>query len=163
MGVLKEDHEQSKRHREAGAIQREAETLRRKASDYLFAWKLKDAIPSVAGLARYLDTSKRCVLLWRREDPSFAHRVDVVETEQERLLVNGLVTGEIETNATIAKHLLTEVSSSQRTLPKQADAPSGSRSGQGGASKSVKKKEAPPAQAKVVSLTPDSYRDGMRS
>jgi len=65
---------------------------------------LKTNIPSVAGLAIYLDLSKDTIYAWAREYPEFSYALEKVSRLQEQKLMNGSVAGTY--NSTISKLIL---------------------------------------------------------
>jgi len=65
---------------------------------------LKTNIPSVAGLAIYLDLSKDTIYAWAREYPEFSYALEKVSRLQEHKLINGSVAGTY--NSTISKLIM---------------------------------------------------------
>ena len=80
--------------------------LKAKASKYLkSAWITEgDAVPSLVGLACYLDVSVRTLHNWRDNkdtDADFLHTLEMIDNHQHRQLLNGGLKGEL--NAQIVK------------------------------------------------------------
>ena len=65
---------------------------------------LKTNIPSIAGLAIYLDLSKDTIYAWAREYPEFSYALEKVSRLQEQKLINGSVAGTY--NSTISKLIM---------------------------------------------------------
>ena len=65
---------------------------------------LKTNIPSIAGLAIYLDLSKDTIYAWKEEYPEFSYALEKVSRLQESKLLNGGVSGTY--NSTISKLIL---------------------------------------------------------
>ncbi len=65
---------------------------------------LKTNIPSVAGLAIYLDLSKDTIYQWAKEYPEFSYALEKVSRLQEHKLINGSVAGTY--NPTISKLMM---------------------------------------------------------
>jgi len=67
---------------------------------------IKVNIPTIEGLARYLDINKTTIYAWRKEKEEFSNLIETLLAEQATRLVNGGLTGSY--NSTIAKVLLTK-------------------------------------------------------
>jgi hypothetical protein len=82
-------------------------TLMRKAARYVDVYEsLDEKVPSVAGLASYIDVNRSTVQDWRGNSPDFSAIVEkILEKQELKLLSNGL-TGDY--NASIAKLMLTK-------------------------------------------------------
>lgn len=65
---------------------------------------LKTNIPSIAGLAIYLDLSKDTIYAWAREYPQFSYALEKVSRLQEHKLINGGMAGTY--NSTMAKLMM---------------------------------------------------------
>ena len=65
-----------------------------------------DVVPSIAGLARYLDVSRETLRLWQHEHEEFFAICKRLMAEQERLLLAGALTNEF--NSTISRLMLTK-------------------------------------------------------
>ncbi|KLT73263.1 hypothetical protein PL75_03290 [Neisseria arctica] len=63
-----------------------------------------DRVPTVAGLACFIGTSNRQVCRWASEHEEFRHALEAIKTAQEKLLINGGLSGDY--NATIVKLML---------------------------------------------------------
>lgn len=78
-----------------------------KTAEYLATWKeLGDAIPSIAGLAVYLDITRETVYDWAKQEDKkeFSDIVSKIATKQELALINGSLNGKL--NARISGMLL---------------------------------------------------------
>jgi hypothetical protein len=90
------------------------ETLVKQAKDYLTQYQTFEAVPTIAGLAVYLDISRETVYAWAA-DPEKSEFSDICEklmTKQEFTLLNGGIKGEF--NPTITKLMLTKHSYSDK-------------------------------------------------
>jgi len=67
-----------------------------KAAEYINGgFKDRDeVIPSAAGLARYLGTSKRVLYDWADTHEEFLHTLTALNTEQERVVLSGGLSGQ---------------------------------------------------------------------
>ena len=63
-------------------------------------------IPSVVGLARYLDVSRSTLYLWGDDHDEFSDILDSIKDEQHEILVSSGLTGDF--NPTMAKLMLTK-------------------------------------------------------
>ncbi len=81
--------------------------LKAKAEKYLNGGHLQrgDVVPSIAGLARYLNVARQTVTNFGEQDSDFLGTLESIKAEQERLLLNNGLTGDF--NSTIAKLALT--------------------------------------------------------
>lgn len=64
-----------------------------------------EVVPSVAGLAIYLNIARSTLQLWEKSDNDFSGTLDRLKAVQEVLLVNGGLKGDL--NSTITKLMLT--------------------------------------------------------
>lgn len=64
-----------------------------------------EVVPSVAGLAIYLNIARSTLQLWEKSDNEFSGTLDRLKAVQEVLLVNGGLKGDL--NSTITKLMLT--------------------------------------------------------
>jgi hypothetical protein len=53
-----------------------------------------EVLPSAAGLARYLGVSKKTLYNWAEEHVDFLHTLDALNTEQERVVLSGGLSGQ---------------------------------------------------------------------
>ena len=60
-----------------------------------------DAIPSIVGMSRYVERSRRSLYNYGTDHPEFLHTLERCNDEQLRVTMNGGINGEF--NATIAK------------------------------------------------------------
>lgn len=67
---------------------------------------IKVNLPTIEGLARFLDINKTTIYAWRKEKEEFSNLIDGLLEEQATRLVNGGLTGSY--NPTIAKVLLSK-------------------------------------------------------
>ncbi len=75
------------------------------ADEYINDFKSQgDAIPSVAGLSRWLKVSRDSLYEWSSRYPTFSDTLEKLLAEQERLALNMGITG--EWNGTICKLVL---------------------------------------------------------
>ena len=82
--------------------------LVQQANDYLTQYEVFEAVPTIAGLAVYLDISRETVYAWSA-DPDKEEFSDICKklmTKQEFQLINGGIKGEF--NPTITKLMLTK-------------------------------------------------------
>jgi len=86
-----------------------------KANDYLTHYKEFEPVPSIAGLAVYLDISRETVRDWASQEnkEEFSGIVQQVMTKQELELLKGGLKGEY--NASITKLMLTKHQYSDKT------------------------------------------------
>lgn len=77
-----------------------------KAKSYLESEYIQagDIVPSVAGLAHYLGLSRSTLYEYKAQNAEFSDTLERLATSQERLLLNGGLTGNF--NATITKLML---------------------------------------------------------
>ncbi|HEM8181516.1 TPA: DNA-packaging protein [Providencia rettgeri] len=77
-----------------------------KAKEYLFGGyeSLGDVVPSVAGLACYLEISRKSAYNYSEQSEEFLHIVEGILSLQENKLINGGLKGDF--NASIAKLML---------------------------------------------------------
>lgn len=79
--------------------------LKAKAELYLTDYlSNEDIVPSVAGLACYLDIAKSTVYKYKEEDEQFSDTLSRIESLQERLLLKGGLLGDF--NPTITKLMM---------------------------------------------------------
>lgn len=75
--------------------------LLEKAKEYLEEWsKCGDVIPSVEGLAEYLDVSRKIIYIWAKDEEKeeFLHTLDKIEVKQKKVLINKGLTGDFNSN-----------------------------------------------------------------
>jgi len=86
-----------------------------KAKDYLTHYKEFEPVPTVAGLAVYLEVSRETVYAWAGEDDKkeFSDIYERLMTGQEFKLTSGGLKGEL--NPTITKLMLTKHNYSDKT------------------------------------------------
>lgn len=78
-----------------------------KAEEYIYDFRSNDDIvPSVAGLACYLEISRSSVYNYKSKSGRFLDIVERVELLQEKMLINGGLVGDF--NASIAKLMMTK-------------------------------------------------------
>lgn len=91
----------------SGRLTDYSKDVEEKAKDYLVNWKeLGDAIPSIAGLAIYLEKSRSTIYEWGK-DPNksiFSDILELILANQERTTLNGGITGDL--NPQICKLVL---------------------------------------------------------
>lgn len=77
-----------------------------KASEYVKGgWKAEgDMIPSIQGMACYLDVSERVIYDWGNKNEEFLHILNICKTKQHNTLTNGGLSGDL--NAAITKLVL---------------------------------------------------------
>ena len=76
-----------------------------KVEDYIKNYaKYGDPFPSAAGLADELGISRKTVYNWADSNPEFLRMLDAINAKQERVLIQGGITGEF--NAAITKLVL---------------------------------------------------------
>lgn len=84
-----------------------------KAEEYIYDFRAnEDVVPSVAGLACYLEISRSSLYNYKDENARFLDIVERVELLQEKMLVNGGLKGDF--NSTIAKLMMTKHGYSDR-------------------------------------------------
>lgn len=66
----------------------------------------EDLVPSIAGLALYLNIARPTVYDWKGQYPEFSYIVESIMATQEQRLLNGGLGGEY--NASISKLMLTK-------------------------------------------------------
>ena len=82
----------------------------KKAHKYLDEWENEgDAIPSVVGLAKYIERSKTCIYDWAKEESKaeFADILANINETQRQVLINKGLKGEFNSNITklvLGKH-----------------------------------------------------------
>jgi len=74
--------------------------------EYLGQWMNEDAVPSIEGLADFLDVNKTTLYEWDNKHPEFSNVLDKVRNKQARILFNGSLKGDL--NASISKLMLTK-------------------------------------------------------
>lgn len=67
---------------------------------------VKVKLPSIEGLALYLDVARSTLYLWKEEDKEFSDIIDKLQEKQANMLINKGLSGDY--NPTIAKVLLTK-------------------------------------------------------
>ena len=78
-----------------------------KAEEYIYDFRSNDdVVPSVAGLACYLEISRSSVYNYKGQSNRFLDIVERVELLQEKMLINGGLMGDF--NASIAKLMMTK-------------------------------------------------------
>jgi len=78
-----------------------------KAQEYVDGGYLREEeVPTIAGLALYIDKTRSTVYEWGKENPKFSDILGKIMTKQERELLNGSLKGDY--NATISKLMLTK-------------------------------------------------------
>ena len=81
--------------------------LKAKAREYLHDFRSnEDIIPSIAGLACYLDIARSTLYEYRDKDDDFSDILERVEQKQEQMLINGGLMSDF--NATITKLMMTK-------------------------------------------------------
>lgn len=79
-----------------------------KAKKYLDIWEtLGDIIPSVEAMSEYLDVSRKTLYNWGDSHSEFLHILEKVNIKQNRVLINGGLSGELNSNITklvLGKH-----------------------------------------------------------
>lgn len=85
-----------------------SEDILDKTNQYLSEWKEFDAVPSIAGLAVYLDLSRDTIYEWLKhpDKQEFSDITSKIATSQERTLINGSLNGVL--NANISKLMLSK-------------------------------------------------------
>lgn len=68
--------------------------------------KLKVNLPTIEGLALYLEISRSTLYLWQKEHKDFSDIIEVLQQKQAQVLINNGLSGNY--NPTIAKVLLTK-------------------------------------------------------
>lgn len=76
------------------------------ANDEIKEQKLKVNLPSIEGLALYLEISRSTLYLWQKEHKDFSDIIEVLQQKQAQVLMNNGLSGNY--NPTIAKVLLTK-------------------------------------------------------
>lgn len=91
---------------QVGCPSKLTEELIAKAKEYLFGGyeSLGDVVPSVAGLACYLEISRKSAYNYSEQSEEFLHIVEGILSLQENKLINGGLKGDF--NASIAKLML---------------------------------------------------------
>lgn len=78
-----------------------------KAKEYVYDFRSNDdIIPSVAGLACYLDIARSTIYKYKDENPDFSDILERIEQLQEKMLINGGLMGDF--NAPITKLMMTK-------------------------------------------------------
>lgn len=67
---------------------------------------LKVNLPTIEGLALYLEISRSTLYLWQKEHKEFSDIIEILQQKQAQVLINNALSGSY--NATIAKVLLTK-------------------------------------------------------
>lgn len=67
---------------------------------------LKVNLPTIEGLALYLEISRSTLYLWQKEHPEFSDIIETLQQKQASVLINNGLSGNY--NPTIAKVLLTK-------------------------------------------------------
>jgi hypothetical protein len=85
-----------------------SEDMLQRTKEYLDGGYLEKSrvIPSVVGLARYLDVSRSTLYLWGDDHDEFSDILDSIKDEQHEILVSSGLTGDF--NPTMAKLMLTK-------------------------------------------------------
>ena len=85
-----------------------SEDMLQRTKEYLDGGYLEKSrvIPSVVGLARYLDVSRSTLYLWGDDHDEFSDILDSIKDEQHEILVSRGLTGDF--NPTMAKLMLTK-------------------------------------------------------
>lgn len=68
--------------------------------------KLKVNLPTIEGLALYLEISRSTLYLWQKEHKEFSDIIEILQQKQAQVLINNGLSGNY--NPTIAKVLLTK-------------------------------------------------------
>lgn len=76
------------------------------ANDEVKAGKLKVNLPTIEGLALYLEISRSTLYLWQKEHPEFSDIIEILQQKQAQALINNGLSGDY--NPTIAKVLLSK-------------------------------------------------------
>jgi len=76
------------------------------ANDSIENQKLKVNLPTIEGLALYLEISRSTLYLWQKEHKEFSDIIEVLQQKQAQVLINNGLSGNY--NPTIAKVLLTK-------------------------------------------------------
>ena len=78
-----------------------------KAEEYIYDFRSNDdVVPSVAGLACYLDVARSSLYKYRDENSEFSDILERVEQLQEKMLLSGGLMGDF--NPTITKLMMTK-------------------------------------------------------
>lgn len=78
-----------------------------KADEYLNGgYMAAEEVPTIAGLALYIDKRRSTVYEWAKENERFSDIVSKIMAKQERELLNGSLKGDY--NSTISKLMLTK-------------------------------------------------------
>ena len=78
-----------------------------KANEYIYDFRSNDdIIPSVAGLACYLDIARSTIYKYKDENSDFSDILERIEQLQEKMLINGGLMGDF--NAPITKLMMTK-------------------------------------------------------
>lgn len=94
----------TKESKKIGAPTKYTPKLLKKAADYIDDYKENgDVIPSIEGLAEYLEISRTCIYTWREQEDKeeFSYILEKILSKQARVLINEGLKGEF--NAAIAK------------------------------------------------------------
>ena len=83
-----------------------SQEIQSKANDYVAGGHIgaQDPVPSVAGLACYLEVNKTTLYEWADKYPDFSDTLEACKARQEKLALMGGLTNEF--NSTICKLLL---------------------------------------------------------
>ena len=107
----------------AGRPSKYTEELLKKAEDYLLNYHSKhgDIIPSISGLSLVLNVSRETVHAWGRDGkkPEFSDILEKINAKQEKELINGGLSGEMNANITklvLGKHGYSDKQETKGTL-----------------------------------------------
>jgi hypothetical protein len=80
--------------------------MQKKADEYLENYEelANDAVPSIAGISRYLHVARQTIYNWADKNPIFLVTLDEIEQEQEKQLTSKGLKSEF--NSTIVKLML---------------------------------------------------------
>lgn len=101
------------------------EEILNKAKEYLESCTDTDKgvkLPSIEGLARYLQIARSTLYLWEKEHQDFSDILEDIKTEQAERLINNGLSGNY--NSTITKLILTKHGYSDKT---ESDVTSGGK------------------------------------
>lgn len=76
------------------------------ANDLRVKDKLTVNLPTIEGLALYLEISRSTLYLWQKEHKEFSDIIEILQQKQAQVLINNGLSGDY--NPTIAKVLLTK-------------------------------------------------------
>lgn len=88
--------------------------MQKLADEYVDGYYIErgDGVPSVAGLARYLDVTRQTLWHWGEQSDQFLTTLGNIESEQHRIALGKGITGEY--NSTICKLVLANHGYSER-------------------------------------------------